>query len=407
MTHAARKLLVLCHSFPPTNHVSSMRPVRIGNAFHKRGWDVQVLKAAAFGHSPDTLLADTSAFRISSYHPNNISRIITQAPVERSAKSLLLSFARRLIPPDHSWLMWKPIMKAIDELGGLGQFDCVVSTSYPFVLHDVCRARKQRGERFAWVADNRDMWAGSPYRRPQLIPNSYLLGVEARVFSACDLATFASETTARIYASRHGIETMVVLNGVEASAPAAAGREASGPLRRFVHTGGLYGGQRDLRPLLDALGQVAAQSGHECELVLAGQDSRAVSEAWPEMPGVRVEALGLVSREAAARLQGDAAALVLAMADTDFDATYTPAKLFEYAFAGKPIIALAREASDVGRLVQRHRLGVASFDPRKIVRFIAAAEQGEWRGAHNVHQLTAEAQFGTLVDAVERCMERK
>jgi hypothetical protein len=382
-----------------------MRPVRIGHAFLKRGWDVHVLKSE-FGHSPYTLPVDTSEFRVSSYHPNRISRVITQAPVKRSAGSVLLSLARRLVPPDHSWLMWKPIMKAIDELGGLGQFDCVVSTAFPFVLHDVCRARKQRGERFAWVADSRDMWAGSPYRRPQLIPNSYLRRVEARVFSRCDLATFASETTARIYARRHGIETMVVLNGVETSPPAAA--ETGGrPLRRFVHTGGLYGGQRDLRPLLDALGQVAAQNGHECALVLAGQDSRAVSAAWPEKPGVRVEALGLVSRGAAARLQSEADALVLAMADTDFDATYTPAKLFEYAFAGRPIIALAREDSDVGRLVERHRLGVASFDPGRIARFIAAAERGEWRGAHNVHELTADAQFGTLVDAVERCMERK
>jgi hypothetical protein len=403
---AARRVLVLCHAFPPANHVSSMRPVRIGNAFRKRGWDVHVLKSG-FGHSPRTLSVDTSAFRITSYDPHAISRIITEAPVNRSARSLLLSFARRLVPPDHSWLMWKPIMKAIDELGGLGQFDCVVSTAFPFVLHDICRARKARGERFAWVADSRDMWAGSPYRRPQVIPTSYLRRVEARVFAACDLATFASETTARIYASRHRMEAMVVLNGVESPPPSATAQTPGGLLKRFVHTGGLYGGQRDLRPLLDALGQVAAQDERECELVLAGQDSRAVAGTWPETPGVQVEALGLVSREAAARLQSEADALVLAMADTDFDATYTPAKLFEYAFADKPIVALAREESDVGRLVERHRLGVASFDPGKIVRFIAAAEKGEWTGAHNVHELTADAQFGTLVDAVERCMERR
>ncbi len=406
MSGEARRILVLCHAFPPSNHVSSMRPVRIGNAFLKRGWDVHVLKSG-FGHSPHTLAVDTSAFRISSYQPNRISRIITQAPVERSARSMLLSLARRLVPPDHSWLMWKPIMAAIDELGGLDQFDCVVSTAFPFVLHDLCRARKERGERFAWVADSRDMWAGSPYRRPQLIPTAYLRRVEARVFSTCDLATFASETTARIYAKRYGIDARVVLNGVEVSPPAMTAQTGSARLKKFVHTGGLYGGQRDLRPLLDALGQVAAQNGHECELVLAGQDSRAVSAAWTPRPGVRVEALGLVSREAAARLQSEADALVLAMAVTDFDATYTPAKLFEYALAGRPIIALAREDSDVGRLVERHRLGVASFDPGRIVRFINAAEQGEWRGAHNVHELTADAQFATLVDAVEACMERK
>jgi hypothetical protein len=55
-----------------------------------------------------------------------------------------------------------------------------------------------------------------------------------------------------------------------------------------------------------------------------------------------------------------------------------PAKVFEYAFAGNPILSVADEGSETANLVRRHRLGVlfnGSEPPESIRLFLQGVEQ--------------------------------
>ena len=388
-----RRVLVLCYSFPPANAVAAMRGVRIARAFRDRGWEVDVLKASATGQ-PAGLEVDTSGFRIHSYVPRRISLFLGRYADLGKAAHLFRAGLRRLFYPDHTWLLRKPIEREIDAFGGLDQFDCVVSSSFPFVLHDICRRRLERGERFAWIADNRDMWAGWPFKGPMLVPKRMLMKVERKVLSRCDLATFASQATAAEYARRYGIRTMVVLNGVEARPPERKHIRVTPPLT-FVHTGSLFRGQRDLAPLMTAIRSMDA------EVVLAGEDLERSTETIRRDFATPVSLRGYLSREESMALQKSANFLVLALSGSAYDATYTPAKLFEYAFAGKPIVALVPANSDVGRTIAQYDLGIASLDPGEIRGFIDAIASDGWQSSAKLEELTATAQFGQFADAAD------
>lgn len=370
-----------------------MRGLRIGRAFQSAGWEVDILKASTTGQ-PRGLEADISGLRIHSYVPTKLTIFLGRHTGLSRAGHLFRAAMRRLFYPDHTWLLRKPIERAIDRIGGLDQYDCVVSSSFPFVLHDVCRRRKERGEKFAWIADNRDMWAGWPFQGPKLIPERMLMDVERKVLSRCDLAAFASETTAATYAERYGIRTMTVLNGVEADLPAGKPVRPKAPLR-FVHTGSLFRGTRDLTPLMKAIGSLPA------ELALAGEDLERSTAAVRRGFDTPVQLLGLVSRKESFALQKSADFLVLALGGSPYDATYTPAKLFEYAFAGKPIIALVRPNSDVGRTIARYHLGIASLEPEAIRSFVTSVQREGWTPPDKLDELSASAQFSKFPDAAE------
>ena len=388
-----RRVLVLCYSFPPTNAVAAMRGLRIGRAFQRRGWDVDILKASTTGQ-PLGLDADTSGLRIHSYAPRKLTLFLGRHADVSKAGHLLRAALRRLVFPDHTWLLRKPVERAIDAIGGLDQYDCVVSSSFPFVLHDVCRRAKERGERFVWIADNRDMWVGWPFNGPSLVPKPLLTNVERRALTRADLATFASETTAAVYARRYGIATTTILNGVEGNPPTPKSVRPTPPFR-IVHTGSLFRGQRDLTPLMQAIGSLPA------ELVLAGEDLDRSTAAIRREFDTPLRLKGLLSRKESIALQRSADFLVLALGGSDYDATYTPAKLFEYAFAGRPIIALVRPDSDVGRTIARYQLGLASLDAESIRSFISTVARDGWRPPTDLDELTADAQFGKFVDAAE------
>src|SRR3546814_4551287 len=62
---------------------------------------------------------------------------------------------------------------------------------------------------------------------------------------------------------------------------------------------------------------------------------------------------GKVPRAAALAAQAAADALILVVGTDPWEDTLLPGKLFEYAGAGRPIVALANKASDSGRLIAR------------------------------------------------------
>lgn len=393
------RVLIICAAFPPTNHVSSLRGVRIGNAFLKRGWEVHVLKSE-YSSWPQDLNLDVSRFHVHAYALGRLGRLLATASPKRTIISIGLSVLRALVLPEYTWLMRSGLRTSIDLMGGLEQFDCVVSSSPPFVLHDVCRERKEAGERFCWIADMRDAWLGSSDRRT-LAPAWLERRIERDVFKTCNAAVFTSETTGANYAAQYGIKPHLVLNGYGGEVVPGKPSAIAGKRLRFVHTGILYRGRRDLRPLLTAIEGLAARSASE--LILCGLDSMAVAKALAATSSVPIKGLGQVPRSQSLTLQGDADFLVIATEDSDFHASYTPAKLFEYAFSGKPIIACAREDSDVGRLVSKYGLGVASFDPDKIRHFIESVRRDGWSGARNLKELSADAQFGRFIEIAESC----
>src|SRR3546814_1003666 len=97
---------------------------------------------------------------------------------------------------------------------------------------------------------------------------------------------------------------------------------------------------------------------------------------------------GKVPRAAALAAQAAADALILVVGTDPWEDTLLPGKLFEYAGAGRPIVALANKASDSGRLIARHGLGLAATDESEIAAFLARlAAEGMKRSEEHTSEL--------------------
>jgi glycosyltransferase involved in cell wall biosynthesis len=126
---------------------------------------------------------------------------------------------------------------------------------------------------------------------------------------------------------------------------------------RLVYTGTLSGGGgRDPAALMHALRAVSGEIGAQQLRFLHAGRLRADEQAAVDRAGVAdvVQHLGTLDRAGALALQRSADALLLLTSRNSGEAT---GKLFEYLFAGRPIVALA-ENSEAARIVQETNTGI-------------------------------------------------
>lgn len=405
---AKPRVLILTYAFPPQNRISALRPYKMAWEFHRSGWDVTVLCSDYTGAS-DGWTADLGWLRIEKYSPSWLSRALAQSdqpvtgPLGRF-HTLLKKMVRRIFVPEHTWLLKRVISRAIRPLMDASSFDCLVTISYPFVMHSVGRAEKRRRPGMVWVADNRDIWHGNPYRGITVCPAAIELGIERSLLGAADLVTFAAYSPCALYQQRHGLARVLpVLNGFEEGLH-DAGRTRHGVADELhvVHTGSLYGGKRDVSPLLQALALVSQRTGKRVFLDLYGEDASLPAAGKAPGADLVVRGHGKVGRAEIYRIQRAADFLVVVMAAADFDRTYVPGKVFEYAPSGVPVIALCHPGSDLHRVVSEHALGVASFDVQEIADYmVGVLASGGRQDTPRPEALSARHQFGQLIANVQ------
>lgn len=405
-----KKVLLLAYSFPPLNTIGALRPYKMAAVFKRHHWEVIVVAAKRLD-SNNAGQKDLTDIRVVRYLPNVLSRFLARSGfgprVVSTISGILIKLLRRLFLPDHTWLLCHRAQTAVDDILAKESIDAIVTSSFPFALHEVGFRVKERMPSLLWCADNRDMWAGNPYRGFSFLPLSMQQRVERRLLKHADLVCFASASTEAIYRERYGLEhAMTVLNGFEEHSVKSRNVDTfSDEPVNLVHTGSLYSGSRVVGPAVRAAELFCARGEKRVVFHLYGDACRA-DERPEDSSGVAIVEYGYVPRERAYSAQSHADFLVLAMAHVDFDKSYTPAKLFEYARTGKPIIALCDETSDVAAIVSTYGLGLATFDVEKIAAFIgktlSSVRSGQWTYSRPVYELSAEYQFGKLVVVLDR-----
>lgn len=404
-----KSVLILTYSFPPDNRIAALRPYKLAKTFLKMGWRVVVLRSDFTG-AQTTAYKDLDGIEVIEYTPGALSRwfaepgLADNSPIGRVV-STFRRLTRKLYLPEHTWALKRQVTSVAENLVASRKIDCLVTISFPFVFHQVGKHLKRKYPSLVWVADNRDLWSGNPYRGVQLMPKFLEGMIELKCLSVADLVTCAAESTSSLYRDKYGLQQVsTVFNGYEGSAEARgnANRTSSKSLT-FVHTGSLYGGKREIGPLLEALGEVAGRLDRDIAVELYGESLASVSSI-PVPARVTVNCHKRVSLADSYRVQAEADFLVVAMATDDFDRTYVPAKVFEYARIDRPVIALCHEHSDLFRIVSNFDLGVASFDPSKIAQFVEGYCEGRVtiRNGEDVRMLSADFQFSQLVDWVAR-----
>jgi glycosyltransferase involved in cell wall biosynthesis len=198
---------------------------------------------------------------------------------------------------------------------------------------------------------------------------------------------------------RLGAHARWVGNGWDGPPPSAGPPPAPSAPARLVHTGSFSAG-RDPAPLAAALDRVEGA----VRVVLAGRRSPAADALLARDD---VEDAGVLDRDAALALQRDADGLLLLTSRRHGEAT---GKLFEYLFAGRPIVALAA-GNEAARIVEETATGVA-VDPddaegiERALRRLAAGELAASYAPRELERFRYPAPARRMADALEEALAR-
>jgi hypothetical protein len=235
------------------------------------------------------------------------------------------------------------------------------------------------------VADFRDPWSHN-YR---LTRSSIFRGaerrLERRVVSSVAALTTVSPGFRDLLVSLHAKPTFIVPNGFDEE-PTPALRVGSGHDARavFTYTGLLY--DTSAVPLLFEAIDRLVDSGRTCArravVQFYGRNQAVALDALRRYPRVRplVELHGEVSHDQALAAQQAATALLLLEPPEGWALSLTPAKLFEYVVAGRPIIATGMPGGEVDRLLRDTRTGTLVSTAEALADLLAMTAGRRHRG---------------------------
>jgi len=246
-----------------------------------------------------------------------------------------------------------------------------------------------------WIADFRDPMLQENYPREPMLRRAYER-IERAAFKHADRVTVTTPGTAELYRARYGAAAQsriqVVPNGFDEelfrnladSAGAAEPRTSS--RIKLLHSGLLYPHERNPENFFQAMAELLGAGqlrADDVEVVLRASGNEAEY-------GKRIEQLGLSRviqllpsipyRDALTEmLRADACLLFQA----DNCNQQIPAKVYEYLYVGKPILALTDPRGDTGQLLANVGVPhVAALEDkaaikRSLVDFVAAMKSGQ------------------------------
>ncbi|MCX9156861.1 glycosyltransferase [Niveibacterium sp. 24ML] len=350
---------MIAFHFPPHSGSSGIqRTLRFAQRLPAHGWEPIVLTASnwSYEHTSPALLGD----------------IPPTTPVYRAwafdAKrhlSLRGHYLGALARPDRWRSWWLPAV--IHGLLAIRKHKPdVIWSTFPIASAHRIAATLSRLTGLPWVADLRDPMAHDGYPREQAMWDAYAK-VERRVFSSATAIVTVTEGCAAYYAARYpdaASRIHVIKNAHDPEAtpiPArrALPRDDKAPLT-LLHSGIVYPWERDPRALLGAVGALLAKKpelARQLRIVFRAPGD----EAWlsAEIAAAGVGAVVSVApaipfREAVAEMLDASVLLILQAGNCNLQ---IPAKLYEYAHTGRPVLTLSDPSGETWKESQRLGLG--------------------------------------------------
>lgn len=320
------------------------------------------------------------------------------------------------------YLTWLPhaagaALEVIEATGAVA----IISSSPPAVSHlAALGVREQTG--LPWIADLRDPLIGNPTHGAASAGWDHAM--EPAIVNAANAVTVTTDVMAEQLSSRYphlAHKFHVIWNGFDPEeTPAPSMAERPRPYRVLTHAGMLYF-NREPGLIADGLHRLMSAGNlakGSIRLRLIGQVmnpqklyQRASAVALLQH-GV-LEADGrLLPREQALQAIVDSDYLLLLDLPTSFGGAYAvPAKLYDYALAGRPILALTQRNSPVERLLRggdfRHECVYFEDLPaevdNKLLRFFELSPEPKLPNSwflENFNGRSSAMSFGALLDSL-------
>jgi glycosyltransferase involved in cell wall biosynthesis len=304
------------------------------------------------------------------------------APIVNQARRAYSSLAF----PDRDWL-WLPSAqrsgRRLLRRPGLG-VSLIYSTS-PNMTNHLVALSLRRSSGLPWVAEFRDLWAGSSVRPARSKMRAAAeRRLERRVCERADHLVFVSEDNRQRFVVDYGLpweRTSVIPNGFDPADFSMLPAAAVFPRFSIAHAGFLYDGQRDpsclfaaLRGLADA-GSLTLQ---EVQIDFYGRFDPTVHGRLAEC-GLesRVRWHGYLAYEdLLPRLRRAYCLLLVLHRSNDM----LPAKLFDYMGCGRPVIAVCPPDSAAGAIVCSTGIGaVVDHDDVEGMKRVLLAHWQRWK----------------------------
>lgn len=360
-------ILIISYEFPPLNTIGAQRPYSWAKYWSRMGHTVCVLTAQKqkidglldptfnFDAMPGVTIKAVPYWPFSQKSPQRNDQSGVPAPKQSAAsltlqaKQLIKALRQRLgmgavLSFRNFWI--KPAIKQGIVLHQQYRFDVMVSTYGPPASHHVAKHLKQRLGLF-WVADYRDLWAGTHYQNAQGFFDQLQIAEENRTVASADIMTTVSDPLRRELATRFHKPTFTVENGCdteEIPRPSIAELPENRARVKLLYTGKVRVGKQVVQPLFEALAGLRCQYPNladKLEVLFYGTELGEVPRFIEEykLPAV-VKVMGIVPRSQSLVLQSQADGLIfLDWKDTNVDGILT-GKLFEYLYSGNPILGI-------------------------------------------------------------------
>lgn len=404
------KILIVSTYFPPQNSIASLRPYSWAKYWSRAGHDVTVLTTKKFDHPTDSVYPYTgfTVYEVEIPFHRMLRRAFGEKTIEKhietkqTCKSKIVSFGMRSFRRVFHWLQnrygifnacrlpdladfW--VHPAVQTVSG-ERWDLVVSTAWPYLVHHVAYKLREKGIAERWIADWRDLWTENPIF-PGMWPFTFLeKNYERRWLEKADIVTTVSEPLSEILKLKCGDKVSVIYNGFDPEDYENLPIKKAYPqdnIFRIVYTGSIYVGRRDPSPLFRAVSQLhnlGRITPQQLRMIFYGNNSDMSSLAERFNILEYVEYGGFLPRQNVLHFQRDADALLFLELEADNARGILTGKLFEYLFAGPPILAVGidAEASAASVMKEIGRGEVfgnqAELIAQKIVELMEAKKKG-------------------------------
>ena len=389
------RVLILSWYFPPANLIGAIRVGKLARYLHEQGHDVRVLTSdhAEGDRSLPLEIPPANVLRTPWFDIDRVAHPLTQrrrkpgngypAPhgQETAGANRLIGRLRGWLAPHYNALFqipdrrigWLPYaLSAARKLARQWRPDLIYASAPPYTTLLAAHLISRR-HNVPWVAEYRDRWVDDPYLKlPQwrLRLDRYL---QRRLMATATGIVTVSEPWAAQYRDRFGLPLATIYNGFdpkdfpETDTPEKA---SPGPLH-IVHTGALYGGRRDPRPLFQAI-KASGLAPKDLCVDFYGPDSEVAGQlADAARVADFVNIFPPVPYSRSVELQKEADVLLLMQSNDPLEQGNVPAKIFEYFAVRRPILGLGLEDGVPAKLIAESQAGLFCNDPAVIERQLA------------------------------------
>lgn len=374
---------MIAYHFPPLQGSTGVhRTVAFAKYLQLYGWEVTILTAHPRAYPEINL--------------KNAESVPPHVRVERAfaldAQRHLSIFGRypsMLARPDRwrSWITGGAIAGA--RIVRSWRPDAIMST-YPIASAHVIAAHLHRKFGLPWIADLRDPMAQENYPPDPKTKESFFR-IEEDIVRHAARMTVTTEGTAALYRDRYpqySDSIVVIPNGFDEQAFAniEVGR-ASKPQRklRLLHSGLLYPKERNPTDFFAAVAELKAEGALNAEDVeFAFRGSGNEGDYSERLARLQVDDLirllpAIPYAEALAEMNAADACMLFQASNCN---QQIPAKVYEYLYCGKPILALTDPVGDTGQLLADLDVGpVVPLDDKQKIKaalpaYVAALREG-------------------------------